>query len=105
MTNLVGGMEMKLSRRVKNAVLQRWWCTEMNNEILTAFEPFVDERVVAEFLQITPRRVVEMARKNELPSHPIGHTRKTWRFHVSEIDAHFRATMASAVPGTKERKN
>lgn len=47
----------------------------------SSFEPFVDENVVARFLQITPRRVLEMARK--------GHTRKTWRFRMSEIDAHF----------------
>jgi hypothetical protein len=76
------------------------------------FEPFVDEHVVARFLQITPRRVLEMARKKEIPAHPLGHTRKTWRFRISEIDAHFSApaprlpgaTMAPAVPGTQERK-
>ncbi len=78
--------------------------------LLGPFEPFVDEHVVARFLQITPRRVLEMARKKELPSHPIGRTRKTWRFRISEIDAHFsapkkqaHATMTAAVPGTKER--
>ena len=77
-----------------------------------SFEPFVDEHVVARFLQITPRRVLEMARKNEIPAHPLGHTRKTWRFRMSEIDAHFSApvpkragaTMTVAVPGTQERK-
>lgn len=76
------------------------------------FEPFVDENVIARFLQITPRRVLEMARKEEIPAHPIGHERKTWRFRMSEIDAHFStpaakssgATMSAAVPGTQERK-
>jgi hypothetical protein len=59
------------------------------------FESFVDEFVVASFLKITPRRVVEMARNGELPAHPIGHERKTWRFRLREIDAHFRSPKKS----------
>jgi hypothetical protein len=76
------------------------------------FEPYVDENVIGRFIQLTPRRVLEMARKGEIPVHPVGRTRKTWRFKISEIDAHFstlkkpaRATMAPAVPGTPERKH
>lgn len=57
------------------------------------FEPFVDEHVVARFLQLAPRRILEMARTGEIPAHPIGRTRKTWRFRLSEIDAHFSAPM------------
>ena len=74
------------------------------------FEPFVDEVVVGRFLHIEPRRVLEMARDKELPAHPIGKIRKTWRFLISEITAHFSsqnrnpgAKMPAAVPGTKER--
>jgi hypothetical protein len=73
-----------------------------------SFEPFVDEHVIARFLQVAPRRVLEMARKGELPAHPIGRTRKTWRFRVSEVAAHFsntgHATMPAAVPGATRRK-
>ena len=77
-----------------------------------SFEPLVDEHAVAEFLQVRPRRVIELARKGVIPSHPIGCARKTWRFRISEVDACFRsrtdkpqsATMPSAVPGTRERK-
>lgn len=80
---------------------------------LAGFEPFVDEHVVACFLQIAPRRVLEMARKGEIPAHPIGRIRKTWRFRISEIDAHFSAkpenqpgvTIAMAVPRTQKRKH
>ncbi|MBV8674778.1 MAG: helix-turn-helix domain-containing protein [Acidobacteriaceae bacterium] len=80
---------------------------------LPTFEPFVDEHVLAQYLQLTSRRVLEMARRGELPAHPIGKTRKTWRFRLSEIDVHFSrtadrqrsATIALAVPGTQERKN
>jgi hypothetical protein len=74
------------------------------------FEPYVDESVVALFLDIEPRRVLELARAGQLPAHPIGRTRKTWRFRISEIDAQFSApkkpvlvTMPVAVSGTKER--
>jgi len=53
-----------------------------------------------------------MARKNQLPVHPIGDKRKTWRFRLSEIEAHFSArarrqdpaTIDPAVPITQERK-
>jgi len=76
---------------------------------LATFEPYVDEHVIARFLQITPRRVLEMARKGEIPAHPIGHTRKTWRFRLSEIDAHFSTPgkqadgkIGLAVPGARK---
>ena len=75
------------------------------------FERYVDEHVVAQFIQFPPRRVLEMARKGEIPAHPTGRIRKTWRFRISEIDAHFsalkkpvRGRMTPAVPGTQERK-
>ncbi len=57
---------------------------------LSAYESFVDECVVGLFLDIAPRRVLEMARMKDIPAHPIGRRRKTWRFRISEIDAHFR---------------
>jgi Helix-turn-helix domain len=81
-----------------------------NHASYEGFESFVDEFVVASFLKITPRRVLEMARNGELPAHPIGHERKTWRFRLSEIDAHFGSpkksvsvTMPAAVPGARKR--
>ena len=74
------------------------------------FEPYVDEEVIARFLGLTPRRILELARDSQITSHPIGGTRKTWRFRVSEVAADFdrlrkpaRATMPAAVPGTRER--
>jgi hypothetical protein len=75
------------------------------------FEPFVDEHVIAAFLQITPRHAIELARKGEIPSHPIGHKRKTWRFLISEVSAHFSTpsrkpnggTMAAAVTGIRKK--
>lgn len=74
------------------------------------FEPFVDEVVIGRYLSLEPRRVLEMARDGQITSHPIGKTRMTWRFRISEVAADFdrlkkpaRATMPAAVPGTKER--
>jgi len=52
------------------------------------FEPFVAAEVVAEFLSLTRRRVLELAReKDGIPSHPIGDQRKTYRFRLSEVAA------------------
>jgi hypothetical protein len=75
------------------------------------FEPFVDEYVIAAFLQLRPRHVIELARKGEIPSHPIGNERKTWRFRISEISNHFSialkkpagVTMAAAVTGSGKK--
>jgi excisionase family DNA binding protein len=52
-------------------------------------EPFVDDIKAARFLSVPPRRIKEMARKGEIPAHPLGlGRRKTWRFRLSEIAAH-----------------
>jgi hypothetical protein len=71
---------------------------EQDSEV-ESFEHFVDEHVVARFLQIAPRRVLEMARTRQIPAHPLGRARKTWRFRMSEVDAHFSAPR-SKQPGT-----
>lgn len=76
------------------------------------YEPFVDEDVIALFLSVTPRRVLEMVRDGEIPAHPIGRrSRNTWRFRVSEVSAAISAkenttgaTLKLAVPGATRRK-
>lgn len=59
-------------------------------------EPFVTANEVAEHLRITRRLVLEMARKNQLPSHPIsfGRQKKIWRFKLTEVDQ----AIASSTP-------
>ena len=52
---------------------------------LTDTEAFTDADRAAEFLCVTRRRVLEMARSGEIPAHPIGRTRKTWHFRLSEL--------------------
>ena len=49
-------------------------------------EPFVDANQAAEFLVISRRHLLELARAGNIPAHPIGGgRRKTWRFRLSEI--------------------
>jgi len=53
-----------------------------------SFEPYVAVDVVAEFLSCPPRVVTAMARRGEIPAHPLtGRMRKTWRFKISEVAA------------------
>ena len=63
----------------------------MNRETL---EAFVDADEAAKFLSLTRRRVLDLARAGQLPSHPIGHgTKRTRLFRLSEI--------AGAIAGKK----
>jgi Helix-turn-helix domain len=49
-------------------------------------EPFVDAVAAGEFLQLRPRRVLEMARRGEIPAYPLGQgKRRVWRFRLSEL--------------------
>ena len=49
-------------------------------------EPFVDSVRAAEFLHLTPRRVLELARAGDLPGYPLGRgVRRVWRFRLTEL--------------------
>jgi hypothetical protein len=66
----------------------------------TDIEAFVDANRAAEFLVITRRHLLQLARAGELPAHPVGHgKRKTWRFRLSEIaDAISAAKIYGSAP-------
>jgi excisionase family DNA binding protein len=51
-------------------------------------EPFITANEVAEHLKITRRQALDMARKRQLPAHPIcfGRRRQIWRFKLTEVD-------------------
>jgi len=70
-------------------------------------ESFVDPYTAAEFLSIRPRQLLELARANILPGHPIGAgKRRVWRFRLSELAASVSGEIdyRSAVPdGHKAR--
>jgi hypothetical protein len=49
-------------------------------------EPFVDGTKASEFLNVRPRRVLELARQGLIPAYPIGNRRRrVWRFRLSEL--------------------
>jgi hypothetical protein len=52
-------------------------------------EPFVSAEVVAEFLSLTRRRVLEMTRTGSIPAHPLpfGDQRRVWRYKITEVNA------------------
>ena len=70
-------------------------------------EPFVSPTEAAQFLSIRPRQLLELARANILPGHPIGGgKRRVWRFRLSELAASVSGGVdyRSAVPdGHKAR--
>lgn len=67
---------------------------------ISGIERFVSPAAAAEFLQISRRRLLQLARNREIPAHPIGSgRRKTWRFRLSEIaDAISTENLTSAAP-------
>jgi hypothetical protein len=51
-----------------------------------ACEPFVDAVAIGDFLQLRPRRVLELARQGVIPAYPLGTgSRRVWRFRLSEV--------------------
>ena len=53
---------------------------------MSEFEPFVDAKQAGDFLQLRPRRVLQLARLGQIPAYPIGDgIRKVWRFRLSEL--------------------
>ena len=55
-------------------------------------EPFVDAVEAGRFLQLRPRRVLELARQGVIPAYPLGTgSRRVWRFRLSEVAAALRA--------------
>ncbi len=51
-------------------------------------ERFVDAITAAQFLSIKPRYLLQLARRGNIPAHPLGEgPRKMWRFRLSELSA------------------
>ena len=59
-------------------------------------EPFVDAGETGRFLQLRPRRVLELARQGVIPAYPLGSgSRRVWRFRLSEVAAALRASVVN----------
>ena len=70
-------------------------------------EPFVDSTRAAEFLSIRPRQLLELARANIMPGHPIGAgKRRVWRFRLSELADSItrKVDSRSAVPDSQKAR-
>lgn len=49
-------------------------------------EPFVDAQKAAEFMNLRPRRLLQLARAGLIPAYPVGDgQRRVWRFRLSEL--------------------
>lgn len=60
------------------------------------FEPYVDSLRAAEFLAMSRKTLLELARKGRVPAHPVGQgVRKTWKFRISELDSWMRREVTS----------
>jgi len=52
-----------------------------------SFEPYVDAERAAVFLAMPRRTLLNLARREKLPGHPVGSgQRRTWKFRISELE-------------------
>jgi hypothetical protein len=75
---------------------------EISSRRSFAVEPFVDADVVAEFLSVKRKTILDWARAGVIPAHPYGRGKRVvWRFRISEIASHnkpVRGTMDTGSP-------
>lgn len=70
------------------------------------FEPFVSAERIAEFLGLTRRQVMQMARTGALPAHPIsGQKRHIWVFRISEVTGHIAERCTIMALGSPNRRH
>jgi len=69
-------------------------------------EPFVSAERAGEFLAMSRKTVLALARKGYLPAHPVGQgMRKVWKFRLSELDLWMKVEVTSnSHRGRNERK-
>lgn len=69
-------------------------------------EPFVDATKAAEFVNLRPRRLLQLARAGCIPAYPIGNgERRVWRFRLSEIASALASrTVKSSHAAVRTRK-
>jgi hypothetical protein len=63
---------------------------------LHAHEPYVKAEVAAQFLNLSPKHVLRLARENVLPSHNVSRgtgKRQHKRFLISELDVWMRSQL------------
>src|ERR1700730_9576460 len=74
-------------------------------------ESFVDATVVAQFLSVTRRHVLDLRRRGLIPAHPVpgdSTKRRVWRFLLSEVALAVKAgnpAIANGSPLAPKRRN
>jgi excisionase family DNA binding protein len=59
-------------------------------------EPYIDAKHAAQYLSMSPKKLLCLARSGGVPAHGIGGTRKMWRFRLSELDHWMQTEVTSA---------
>ena len=74
----------------------------------TTHEPFVAPERAADFLALSRKTVLKLARRGDLPAHPVGRgVRQMWRFRLSELAlwmGHAEVKLSSDQGRNQERK-
>ncbi len=75
---------------VKFFKFSMYYCLSQYWIWVSDLESFVDAIRAAEFLSVTPRYILGLARKGHIPAHPLGSgQRRIWRFRLSELSRAF----------------
>lgn len=62
-----------------------------------SFEPYLDAKRASEYLGISAKKLLQLARKQKVPAYGIGEGRKKmWRFRRSELDIWMHRTVHSS---------
>ncbi len=68
------------------------------------FESFVNAERGAEFLGVTPRYLLGLARRGRIPAYPLGSgARKLWRFRLSELSRALSSNFGDNLSGGPSR--
>lgn len=66
------------------------------------FEPFVDASRAAAFYGVSRKQLLRLSRLRRIPAHPLDSvgngTRTTWRYRLSELDAHLQNQRRGSEP-------
>lgn len=75
--------------------------------VIDPIEPYIAAERAADFLSLSRKTLLKLARKGKVPAHPVGEgRRKLWRFRLSELDRWIRTevTLSSDQGRCRERK-
>jgi excisionase family DNA binding protein len=65
------------------------------------YEPVVDSREAARFLNINAKTIQKLARNREVPAYRIG---KLWKFRISDLDGWLRSRVISSSHSCRENE-